>query len=163
MSYLFDPDNWEWLTSGNNLRFILEGFLVNLEIAVIAIVFSLVVGLALALLGLSTVRPVSIAAKIWIDVFRNLPLIFLILYLALAMPPSWRKLSSTGSLPRWLAWVTLVVALALIILPIGWAALLFAFPLFYVISTSLKSSAATIAAIGSTISGSTAPVPSAGA
>ena len=33
MSYLFDPDNWEWLTTGNNVRFILEGFLINLEIA----------------------------------------------------------------------------------------------------------------------------------
>ncbi len=91
MGYLFDPDHWEWLTTGNNFRFILEGFAVNLEIALIAIVFSLIVGLALALLGLSKVRPVSIAAKVWIDVFRNLPLIFLILYLALAMPQSWRE------------------------------------------------------------------------
>ncbi|MDQ3742686.1 MAG: amino acid ABC transporter permease [Actinomycetota bacterium] len=91
MGYLFDPDHWEWLTTGNNFRFILEGFAVNLEIALIAIVFSLAVGLALALLRLSTVRPVSIAAGAWIDVFRNLPLIFLILYLALAMPQSWRE------------------------------------------------------------------------
>jgi His/Glu/Gln/Arg/opine family amino acid ABC transporter permease subunit len=103
MGYLFDPDNWEWLTTGNNLRFILEGFLVNLEIAAIAIVFSLIVGLALALLGLSTVRPVSLAAKVWIDVFRNLPLIFLILYLALAMPASWRTAyedAAPGFLPE---------------------------------------------------------------
>ncbi len=91
MGYLVDPDNWEWLTTGNNFRFILEGFAVNLEIALIAIVFSLIVGLALALLRLSRVRPVSVAAGIWIDVFRNLPLIFLILYLALAMPESWRN------------------------------------------------------------------------
>ena len=90
MGYLFDPDHWEWLTTGNNFRFILEGFAVNLEIAVIAIVFSLIVGLALALLRLSNVRAVSIVAGLWIDVFRNLPLIFLILYLALAMPESWR-------------------------------------------------------------------------
>ena len=41
MTYLFDPANWEWLVTGNNLRFILEGFLVNLEIAVIAMAFSL--------------------------------------------------------------------------------------------------------------------------
>ena len=27
MSYLFDPANWEWLWTGNNLRFLLEGFL----------------------------------------------------------------------------------------------------------------------------------------
>jgi putative glutamine transport system permease protein len=90
MSYLLDPDHWEWLTTGNNFRFILEGFAVNLEIAVIAIVFSLILGLALALLRLSKARPVSFAAGLWIDVFRNLPLIFLILYLALAMPQSWR-------------------------------------------------------------------------
>ena len=91
MGYLFDPDNWEWLTTGNNLRFILEGFAVNLEIAVIAIVFSLIVGLLLALARISKIRPLSIAAGIWVDVFRNLPLIFLILYLALAMPQSWRE------------------------------------------------------------------------
>lgn len=89
MSYLFDPDNWEWITTGNNLRFILEGFAVNLEIAVIAIVLSLIVGLALALLRLSRVRAVSVIAGIWVDVFRNLPLIFIILYLALVMPSSW--------------------------------------------------------------------------
>ncbi len=91
MGYLFDPDHWEWLTTGNNARFILEGFAVNLEIALIAIVFSLVLGLALALARLSTVRPVSIAAGAWIDVFRNLPLIFLILYLALSLPESVRQ------------------------------------------------------------------------
>ena len=90
MGYLFDPDNWEWLVTGNNFRFILEGFAVNLEIALIAIVFSLIVGLALALLRLSNVKAISVIAGVWIDVFRNLPLIFLILYLALAMPESWR-------------------------------------------------------------------------
>jgi aspartate/glutamate/glutamine transport system permease protein len=90
MGYLFDPDNWEWVTTGNNVRFILEGFLVNLEIALIAIVFSLIVGLGLALGRVSTIKPLSIAAGLWIDLFRNLPLIFLILYLALAMPESWR-------------------------------------------------------------------------
>jgi His/Glu/Gln/Arg/opine family amino acid ABC transporter permease subunit len=90
MGYLFDPSNWEWLTSGNNLRFLLEGFLVNLEIAAIAIVFSLAFGLVLALARLSRLRPLGIAAGIWVDIWRNLPLIFIILYLALAMPASWQ-------------------------------------------------------------------------
>jgi His/Glu/Gln/Arg/opine family amino acid ABC transporter permease subunit len=89
VTYLFDPDNWEWLWTGNNLRFILEGFAVNVQIAVIAMVFSLIVGLALALLRLSKLRPVSIVAGIWVDVWRNLPLIFIILYLALALPAPW--------------------------------------------------------------------------
>ena len=88
MTYLFDPGNWEWLWTGNNLRFLLEGFLVNVEIAAIAIVFSLAFGLLLALTRLSKLRPLAIAAGVWVDVWRNLPLIFIILYLALVMPPS---------------------------------------------------------------------------
>ena len=91
MSYLFDPDNWEWLTTGNNVRFILEGFLINLEIALVSMVFALIFGLALALLRLSRVKPVSVVAGAWIDVFRNLPLIFLILYFALGLPGSWKQ------------------------------------------------------------------------
>jgi His/Glu/Gln/Arg/opine family amino acid ABC transporter permease subunit len=90
VGYLFDPSNWEWLTTGNNLRFLLEGFLVNVEIAAIAIVFSLAFGLLLALARLSKLRPLAIAAGVWVDVWRNLPLIFIILYLALAMPPAWQ-------------------------------------------------------------------------
>jgi putative glutamine transport system permease protein len=90
MGYLFDPQNWEWVTTGNNLRFLLEGFLVNLEIAVIAIVFSLAVGLLLALARLSRFRPLSLVAGVWVDVWRNLPLIFIILYLALALPAPWK-------------------------------------------------------------------------
>ena len=90
MGYLFDPQNWEWVTTGNNLRFLLEGFLVNLEIAVIAIVLSLAVGLLLALARLSRLRPLSLVAGVWVDVWRNLPLIFIILYLALALPAPWK-------------------------------------------------------------------------
>jgi His/Glu/Gln/Arg/opine family amino acid ABC transporter permease subunit len=89
VGYLVDPSNWEWLTSGNNLRFLLEGFLVNLQIAAIAIVFSLGFGLLLALARLSKLRPLGVAAGVWVDVWRNLPLIFIILYLALALPEPW--------------------------------------------------------------------------
>jgi His/Glu/Gln/Arg/opine family amino acid ABC transporter permease subunit len=91
MSYLFDPDNWEWVTTDNNLRFLLEAFLVNLEIAAIAIVFSMIVGLLLALARLSTLAPLSIVAGVWVDVWRNLPLIFIILYLFLALPAAWEE------------------------------------------------------------------------
>jgi His/Glu/Gln/Arg/opine family amino acid ABC transporter permease subunit len=90
MSYLFDPDNWEWLWTGNNARFILEAFLINLEIALISMVLALAIGLALSLLSLTLVTPVRLAAKLWVDVFRNLPLIFLILYLALSLPTAVR-------------------------------------------------------------------------
>lgn len=54
----------------------------------------------------------------------------------------------TRSLPRWLAWVSLVVALVLILLPIGWAGLLFGFPLWVLVVSYLlwNASASTTAA-----------------
>jgi His/Glu/Gln/Arg/opine family amino acid ABC transporter permease subunit len=88
MDYVFNPNNWEWLWTENNARFLLEGFLINIQIAVIAILLALVLGLVLALLSLATLTPVRLLAKGWVDVFRNLPLIFLILYLALSLPES---------------------------------------------------------------------------
>ncbi len=100
MSYLFDGDNWEWVVTGNNLRFILEGFLVNLEIAVVAMVLSLIAGLALALARLSRWTPVSVAASAWVDVWRNLPLIFIILYLALTIPGAWPD-AYEDAIPSW--------------------------------------------------------------
>jgi His/Glu/Gln/Arg/opine family amino acid ABC transporter permease subunit len=91
VSYLFDPDNWEWLVTGNNVRFILEGFAINLEIAIISMILSLIAGLALALARLARFKPLSVVAGIWVDIWRNLPLIFIILYLALSLPGSWRE------------------------------------------------------------------------
>ena len=91
MTYLFDPANWQWLVTGNDVRFILEGFLVNLEIAAIAMVVSLVFGLLLALAAGLQGRGAERAAGLWIDLWRNLPLIFMILFFALAMPQPWRE------------------------------------------------------------------------
>lgn len=88
MGYLFDPDNWEWLTAGNNLTFIIEGFFVILQISLLAMVLSLIVGLLLALAGVSKTRWVRALSKGWIDVWRNLPLIFILLGFALALPGS---------------------------------------------------------------------------
>jgi glutamate transport system permease protein len=86
MNYLFSPDNWEWVWTGNNARFLLEAFLVNIEIAIVAMVLALIVGLVLALGSLSRNPVLRWASRLWVDVFRNLPLVFLILYLALALP-----------------------------------------------------------------------------
>ncbi len=102
MGYLVDPDNWEWLWTGRNLRFLLDGFFVNLQIAAVAMVLALIVGLALALLSLARLGPLRLGAKLWVDVFRNLPLIFLILYLALSMPQGVREFwidNAPGILP----------------------------------------------------------------
>jgi aspartate/glutamate/glutamine transport system permease protein len=100
MSYLFDSGNWEWLWTGNNFKFLLEGFLVNLEIALIGMIFSLIFGLLLALMRISNRRIISFPAGVWVDVWRNLPLILIILYLALAVPSSWRD-AYADVIPGW--------------------------------------------------------------
>ncbi|CAN5365204.1 amino acid ABC transporter permease [soil metagenome] len=90
MGYLIDPANWEWLVTGNNLRFLVDGFLVNVQIALIAIVLSLIFGLLLALARISKAALLRAPAGAWIDVWRNLPLIFVILYLSLGLPAPWK-------------------------------------------------------------------------
>src|ERR671916_77134 len=90
MGYLFDPDNWEWLVTSNKFQFLLEGFLVNVQIALIALVFSLLFGLALALGRLSRNKPFAFVVGLWVDVWRNLPVLLVILYVYLALPASWR-------------------------------------------------------------------------
>jgi His/Glu/Gln/Arg/opine family amino acid ABC transporter permease subunit len=91
MSYLIDPDNWQWLTHANNFRFMFNHFLNNIIIALIAMGFSLIFGLVLALLRLSKRKLVSKVTGIWIDVWRNLPLIFILLYMFLNLPDAWKR------------------------------------------------------------------------
>lgn len=89
MSYFFDPGNWEWITSGNNLRYLLEGFLINLQVAVVAMILSLIVGLFLALGSLAKNKPLKFVTRIWVDVWRNLPLLYILLGLSIVLPASW--------------------------------------------------------------------------
>ena len=101
MGYLFDPDNWEWLITENNFEFLVEGFLVNVQIALIALVFSLILGLALALGRLSRNKPFAFVVGLWVDVWRNLPVLLVILYVYLAMPTPWREAYEDAA-PRFL-------------------------------------------------------------
>ena len=90
----------DWFGDNNNGRYLFEGFLTNLEIAVIAMVLAFVFGLVLALMRITRNPVVSTVTGIWVDVFRNLPLILLILFLALLLPNSWRE-SWQDSVPDW--------------------------------------------------------------
>ena len=84
--YFVDPANWKWVTAGNNLKFLAEGFLVNVEIALLCMALSLVLGLGLALARLARNQALSGIAGVWVDAWRNLPLIFILLYFFLARP-----------------------------------------------------------------------------
>ncbi|HEX2239576.1 MAG TPA: amino acid ABC transporter permease, partial [Actinomycetota bacterium] len=101
MTYLFDPENWRWVTAGQNTKFLLEGFLVNVEIALLAMALSLILGLTLALLRISKRAFIRVPIGMWIDVWRNLPLIFIILYLFLGLPEGLKNAYQDWA-PSWL-------------------------------------------------------------
>jgi His/Glu/Gln/Arg/opine family amino acid ABC transporter permease subunit len=86
MGYLFDPANWEWLFAGRNFMFLLERFLNNIVLALLTMVLSLIIGLGIALLRISKNKVTSVATGIWIDVWRNLPVLLILLYIGLALP-----------------------------------------------------------------------------
>ena len=86
MGYLFDPANWEWIFAGRNFMFLLERFLNNIILALVVMALSLILGLVIALLRISKNKVTSTATGIWIDVWRNLPVLLIILYFGLALP-----------------------------------------------------------------------------
>lgn len=65
---------------------LLSGLKVTLVLGVVSILAGLVLGLFVALIRLYAVRPISVAAKIYIDVFRSVPLLVLLIVVYYALP-----------------------------------------------------------------------------
>jgi polar amino acid transport system permease protein len=65
---------------------LLSGLRVTLSLGAVSIVAGLMLGLFLALVRLYAIRPVSIAAKIYIDVFRSIPLLVLLFVVYYGLP-----------------------------------------------------------------------------
>lgn len=76
-----------------NIRFLLDGLLVTLEIAAVSIVLSFIIG---ALLGTVRYMKIPVASKIVgavIDIIRNLPLLLIIFFTYFALPQLGLRLS----------------------------------------------------------------------
>ncbi|MFN7169398.1 MAG: amino acid ABC transporter permease [Pannonibacter sp.] len=65
---------------------LLYGLLVTLQIGVTSILAGLVGGLALALLRLYGAGPVRVATRVYIDIFRSIPLLVLLIVVYYALP-----------------------------------------------------------------------------
>src|SRR4029077_2082884 len=65
---------------------LLDGLLVTVLIAVLAIVMSMIAGLGLALARRSSVRPVRWLAVAYIDVFRNTPFVVQLFFFYFGLP-----------------------------------------------------------------------------
>ena len=65
---------------------LLSGLRVTLLLGVVSIAAGLVLGLSVALIRIYAIRPAAIVAKIYIDVFRSIPLLVLLIVVYYALP-----------------------------------------------------------------------------
>ena len=69
-----------------NLRFLLEGLWVTLEVSVISIVLSFIIGLILGVIRYVKIKYLSAAVGFLIDIIRNLPLLLIIFFTYFGLP-----------------------------------------------------------------------------
>ncbi|MGF7048981.1 putative glutamine transport system permease protein [Paenibacillus sp. DS2015] len=69
-----------------NLKFIMHGFLVTLEVALISILLSFVLGVVLGTLRYTRMPIVARLTAIFSDIIRNLPLLLIIFFIQLVLP-----------------------------------------------------------------------------
>ena len=84
MSFTETFFNWSVLVSSFPL--LLSGLRITLLLGLVSIIAGLVLGLGIALVRIYAIRPASIAAKIYIDVFRSIPILVLLIVIYYALP-----------------------------------------------------------------------------
>ena len=84
---------WGWyvlfpttLQGRNNIMFLLDGFRLTISIALISIVLSGVIGLIVALPGLSSKPAARIFNRIYVETFRSIPILVMILWVYYGLP-----------------------------------------------------------------------------
>ena len=70
----------------SNLRFILDGLLVTLEVAIVSIILSFIIGSILGILRYLKIPILSLVVGIVVDIIRNLPLLLIIFFTYFALP-----------------------------------------------------------------------------
>ena len=85
--------NWGWYVvnpatpSGQkNLKFLIDGLYYTLALSITAICISIIVGLLIALLGLSTRRAPRSINRVYVELIRSIPLLVLILWVYYGLP-----------------------------------------------------------------------------
>ena len=84
MSFIETFLNWEVLT--RSLPLLVMGLKVTVQLGAVSIVAGLLLGLGIALLRLYGLAPLRVIAKIYIDVFRSIPLLVLLIVVYYALP-----------------------------------------------------------------------------
>ncbi|PVZ85937.1 amino acid ABC transporter permease [Serratia sp. S1B] len=77
---------FDWGSIVPNLPYLLQGLSITLKITVIAIVFGIIWGTLLAVMRLSPIKPLSWFAVLYVNLFRSVPLVMVLLWFYLVVP-----------------------------------------------------------------------------
>jgi polar amino acid transport system permease protein len=84
---------WGWyevlpltLQGQSNLRFLIDGVWLTIAIACLSLAGSIILGLLVALPGLSTSRPLRAANRLYVELFRAVPVLVMILWVYYGLP-----------------------------------------------------------------------------
>lgn len=81
MMYEFD-----WSSIAPSMPFLIDGFIVTAKITLTAIVVGILWGTVLAVMRLSTFKPISWFAALYVNTFRSIPLVMVLLWFYLIVP-----------------------------------------------------------------------------
>ena len=81
--YILDPTLEKGLT---NIEFLISGLFITVSISLLSISLSLIIGFLIALLGLSKNKLLKYSNRIYIEVFRSIPLLVLLLWVYYGLP-----------------------------------------------------------------------------
>lgn len=77
---------FDWSTIVPNLPYLMNGMVITLKITVTAIIFGIVWGTLLAVMRLSSFKPFSWFARLYVNLFRSVPLVMVLLWFYLVVP-----------------------------------------------------------------------------
>jgi His/Glu/Gln/Arg/opine family amino acid ABC transporter permease subunit len=81
--YILSP--WE-ARGQSNLGFLIQGFWATVSISTLAVLISMSVGLLVALMGISKRRGLFVLSRVYVEVFRSIPLLVMILWVYYGLP-----------------------------------------------------------------------------
>jgi glutamate transport system permease protein len=95
---VFEAERWQVLTRQDLLELLARGLGATLRAAALAMVLAMAVGALLAVARLSRRRWLAGVAGAWVELFRGLPLLLLILFLFLGLPAAGVTISTFWAL-----------------------------------------------------------------
>lgn len=106
--YVVNPNTPNGLS---NIKFLVGGFTDTIQLSVLAAVFSMILGLIVALPGLSSNRWIRLPSRIYIEFIRAIPLLPLLFWVFYGLPVVFKSMGLNITIdPFWGAVITLVLS-----------------------------------------------------